>query len=270
GLRATLARATADADQRARDAERAERLERTGAAATSTSEAAGAGLETARAAADGASVQLREARRQLGEAVLRAPRDGVITAVFLDPGTVVSAGSPVVAMSAEGGLELRVRAPVHRLASLATDGEVQLERNHGAPCSGRVAQVAQAADGSGLFPIRIDVSECDDGTALVAGESVLALLPQRRERELHVPLRAVIDPAGDSPYLWRNVDGAAERCRVEARGLRGDDRLAVTPLECELSAGDEVVTAGARHLFAGDRLEGAGEGERIIVAEQAQ
>ncbi|MEO0322343.1 MAG: efflux RND transporter periplasmic adaptor subunit [Myxococcota bacterium] len=252
--RAQIAELDAQAAQLARDEERVAALEASGAASAAAVEQSRTGTVRLGASRDASIAQLAEARRQVGEAVLRAPYAGVVRAVFAEPGTVVAPGTPVLALAGEAGLEVEAEVPEPALAwlreGLAASVEIPAT---GARTEGRVLALARAAGPSGLFPLRLRL----EGVEAFPGQGALLRFARSGVRELRVPLGAVLDPSGEAPEVWKVRDGSpptVERVAVRVRGLReaeGRPEVAL-PTGPPLQAGDRVVVRGQRPLLDGD------------------
>ncbi|HJL22529.1 MAG TPA: HlyD family efflux transporter periplasmic adaptor subunit, partial [Polyangiaceae bacterium LLY-WYZ-15_(1-7)] len=190
---------------------------------------------------------------------------------LLDEGAVVGAGAPVFLLAPEAADEVHARAPEAVAAWLAVGAEAEVEL----PATGRqlgatVLAVSDAAGPTGLFPVRLRLA----GAARDGSDAVLHLRGPPGEEELRVPVRAVLDPSGDRPFLWRVTDGRAERVPIELGPLRASP--AETPelaVRSEvLRAGDRVVVAGQRPLLDGDpvRPSEAAPGPRAAAAAPSE
>lgn len=215
---------------------------------------------------DAARVAVREARRQRGEAVLRAPFDGVVRAVFADEGAVVGPGAPLLLIAGDGPTEITLDLPerVVRWARVGSAVDVRLPTSE-ERYAGTLVAAADAAGPNGLFPARVTLP---DHVELASGRGVIVRLTSNDPvDELRVPVRAIVDPSGDRPFVW-SVDSTGVATRVEVRigALRDDaqgdvrpDRAAraeVVLLEpSPLAEGARVVVAGHRRLLDGDRVD---------------
>lgn len=198
-----------------------------------------ANLEAARASA-------AEAARQLHEGVLRAPFGGVVSSVLVEPGEFVTPGAAVVELTGEG-VEIELQVP-ERLWLALRPGDAASVRlpalDHTA--RGRVEIVSGATAPGGLFPVVVGLDE-----PLASGLTAEVAVQVPNGEGLAVPLRALVDPVGTGPTLYRLVEDAVERIPVTPGPLLGD-RVAVTG---PLDVGDEIVVAGHARLLDGDRVE---------------
>ncbi|MCU0671494.1 MAG: efflux RND transporter periplasmic adaptor subunit [Myxococcota bacterium] len=226
-----------------------------------------------------ATVAAREARRQRGESVLRAPFDGVVRAVFADEGTVVGPGTPLLLLAGDGATEIALDLPERaaRWARVGSAVEVRLptsDERH----VGTLVAAADAAGPNGLFPARVTLP---DAVELASGRGVIVRLTSSDPvDELRVPVRAIVDPSGDRPFVWQvDADGVVTRVDVRLGALRDatanassaanaarrddprtseharHDEAEVTLLEpSPLTEGARVVVAGHRSVLDGDRV----------------
>lgn len=221
------------------------------ALSTAQLEGATTALAAAHAGREAARAQLREARRHVREADLRAPFAGVIVALPIQPGEYALPGQPVVVLSGDGELEVEVEVPgriadrlrrdVDVTVRLALDGERELKA--------RVASVASATSQSGLFPVRLVLTEQAAGVR--PGAAVEVLLQTQEPRELTVPAAAVVAPSGVDASVFRVRDGVASAVPVGLGAMFGS-RIGVRG---DLEPGDQVVVTGYIGLVSGERVE---------------
>ncbi len=237
-------------EQAERDRRRVAHLASVKAATGEELEHVVAGSDAVRAALDAARAQLADAQRLLDEATLEAPFSGTITAVMLEPGELAQPGVPVVEISGDGGIELRVEVPESVAPGLregqAASVELPFARQS---ASARITSVARAAVGPGhLFPVIVAL---EPAPGLAAGMTAELILETAAAQALAVPLRAVVNPGSSQPAVFVIRDGRARRVPVELGDLSGD-RVTVTG---ELSLGERVVVAGNTQIADGDPVE---------------
>lgn len=249
GLRAAEA-TVADLESRlaqlGRDRSRLEDLGATGSASTAEVERIRAEETSVRANLDVARTAAAEARRQLDEGVLRAPFAGIVSAVHAEPGEIVAPGAPIVSLTGRG-TEIALQVPERIWVALRPGSPVSvrlpaLDRT----VEARVETVSGASAPGGLFPVVVGLDE-----PLASGLTAEVTLSLPQEPGMAVPLRALVDPVGTGPVVYRIEDGAVVRVPVQT-GLLHGDRVAV---HGELEVGDEVVVAGHARLLDGDAVE---------------
>jgi len=251
GAAAALAQAAARLAQAERDLARVERLASLKAATAEELEHVQAASEAARAAHAAAEAQMAEANRAKGEATLHAPFAGTVTAVFLQPGEMAGAGAPVVELSGDGAVELRVEVPESVVGRLAERQPVEAElpfAEH-VRVSGRIRSIARAAIGPGrLFPLVVTLEKAPQ---LRAGMTAELALEVATDSGLTVPLGAVLNPGSSRPAVFIVREGRARRVPVRVGDLSGE-RIVVSG---KLAEGDVVIVAGHTRLADGDPVE---------------
>jgi len=248
---ARLSDVDAQLAQLERDVQRSERLFAKKAGVRESVEKATAARDAVTARREALAAQLAEAERLLREARLTAPFAGTVLDVLLEPGETASPGAPIVVLSAEDQLEVEVEVPESIRAHLDTETPVQVDLPLAglASVEGRVRQLGRAAAGAGaLFPVVVGLGEAPAG--VVPGFTADVRLKVERRAGQLVPVPAVSDPGGRSPFVYRLKDGLAERVPVEVLEL-GEDGVVV---QSELHAGDEVVVRGHASLLPGEAV----------------
>lgn len=244
-------------EQLSRDRSRSERLRTDGVTTLAQLEQVESGHDRVSAMQVAARANLAESQRRSAEAVLRAPFGGVVTDVMVEPGELVAAGQPILRVAGSDGHEvvLQVHAELAgavatgdaiRLLATGLEAEDPLARR---PLEGTVRSAVAAAAGlEGLFPVVVDVAP---DPALRAGLGVEAELLGPAREALRVPLSAILDPSGRRPFVWRVVDGRADRAWVRI-GRLDEGRVEVLG---GLEPGDRVVVRGHTRLLPGDQVE---------------
>jgi len=236
--------------QSERDLGRVERLAKAHAATTEELEQTRAAAAALSAACDAASARQAEARRLLGEATLRAPFAGTVTAADVEPDEWCSPGQPIVELAGSGRIEVEVTVPesVHGRIQEGTTALVSLPFL-GREVKGTVHSVAAAAGGSGgLFPVNVSLTGGEDVVPGLAADVELQLEARSR---LTIPLAAIVDPGSSRPTVFRVAGGHVEQIEVRPGRVTGD-RITV---DGALAAGDRVVVVGQTFLADGDAVE---------------
>jgi RND family efflux transporter MFP subunit len=105
-------------------------------------------LQVAQSALRAAEAQLRNAQSQLSDTILRSPINGFVTARFFDPGSVVTAGQPVVTVQAIRRVFITTSVPegVNQQVHPGMDAKVEFDAMPGRTFTGKLTQVNTAAD----------------------------------------------------------------------------------------------------------------------------
>ncbi len=242
--------AQVDAEQAASDARRFASLLAEGAVSAGDAERQRARADAARERLDQAQRTVELARNRNTYAVLRAPFDGVATAVRLDVGQVVAEGQPVVSLAKDGEREIVVDIPesrVQRARQLAASaalwsadgGRFAVSLRELSPLASPVTRTYRARYRVGA-----------DAPAMELGMTAVVFLAERDA--------AAVPPVATLPAsALHQRDGQPAVWTVDA-----DGRLALAPVQlvragqdevqlAGLSAGQLVVTAGTQKLAAG-------------------
>ncbi len=249
--RSALAELSARRNQAQRDLERVRELVKTGAATKEELEKVTAGAESLSAARASAEAQLREAERQSGETVLRAPFAGSVTEVMLEPGEYAGAGRGVVSISGKDALEMEVEVQESVLPLLQPGKEVTmiLPFSENREIKGAIRSLGQSSAGPGrLFPVLITV---EGGKDLVSGMTAELWLDLVSHEETLVPVSSVINPGGNRPTVFRVREGAIEKVPVEVGRLVAGKVTA----RGGLREGDLIVTGNFSGLMEGTAVE---------------
>lgn len=220
-----------------------------------------AALDQSRLAYDTALSQFRsaEAQQQLtvnqqAYTVLTADRAGVITAIDVEAGHVVSAGQPVLTLAADGEREVLVSVPESRVEELrnAQGMTVSTWANPQQSYAAVLRELAPDTDkATRTYDARVSIREPDAGIRL--GMTASALIPNIEPgASIRLPLSA-IDDRGGQAVVWV-VDprtGAVAARPIKVNAAYKDSVQVAEGVE----EGDVVVTAGAHLLYAGQKVK---------------
>ncbi len=249
-----LGEAGSTSRQAADDAERTlqiARSQRDAAAAQAASATGGPDERLAAAALAQASAARAAAAQRLAETAILAPAAGLVVARDVEPGDVVAAGKPVLAVTLDGATQLTAQVDEKNLALLAPGQPARASADAfpERPFDAAVATIAPAVDPSrGTVEVRLDVPAPPPFLRADMTVSVNVDVG-RKASALVLPAEVVRDPTG-APWVLAILGGAAERRAVKL-GLRGDGLVEI--LE-GLSAGDAVVAPGGPFVAPGDRV----------------
>lgn len=191
---------------------------------------------------------------QRGYTDVLADRDGVVTAISVETGHVVSPGQPVVTVAADGEREVLVSIPESRVDELrrAQTLHVSVWAQPGKRYHGSLRELAPANDSvTRTYAARIAVKDAD--AALMLGMTASVVAPEVGDATaVRLPLTAIVDKDG-KPQVWI-VDPQSARVALRAVTLAGAQNDAVL-VSSGIDAGETVVTAGVHMLHAGQRVK---------------
>lgn len=212
-----------------------------------------------------AEAQLRAAlaRHQLnanqrGYTTLVADRDGVVSALHAEAGTVVAAGQTVAVVAGEGEREVLISIPESRIDELRQARQLQVAvwAHPGKSWTGTLRELAPDTDSvTRTYSARIAIAQ-PDPDLLRLGMTASVLAPDvDGQRAIRLPLTAIVD-AGGQRKVWV-VDAKSQRvaAREVKLGSAQNDNVLVT---AGLAGGETVVTAGVHMLQPDQRVLLAG------------
>lgn len=242
--------AQVDATQSASDAARFARLVDDGSIGSADLERQRARADAARARLDQAQQQTALARNRVGYAVLRAPFDGVVTALRFESGQVVGEGQPLITLAQPGELEVVADLP-EGLAGDLDKAQAQAVAWEGArqPQSLRLRELSpSAAAATRTFRARYALADAKAKPGWRIGSTVeLTLRQSGATRSATVPVTALLN-TGATPAVWiADAKTGALRQQPVAIVAQSTDHARVTGV----ADGALVVSVGAQKLDAG-------------------
>lgn len=267
--RAALAAAEADLALAKSEADRYRNLADRQLVSRSALDSRVAQLQSAQARVRQARSALSGSRNQVGYAVLRAPRDGVIAQRLAEAGQVVAAGQAIFVLAVDGEREVVIAVPEQQAARFAVGQAmaVELWATPGRRFAGKVREIAPAADAlTRTFAARVSFDAAGAPVELGQSARVFARVADGAPA-LRVPLSALTQSAG-RPAVWRLDPASSKVHRVVVRtGPYAEDGV---PILAGLRAGDWVVAAGVHLLQEGERIAPVDRDNRPVRAGVAR
>lgn len=207
--------------------------------------------ESARAKVEQARAQLGVNQNQAGYATLTAPEDGVITAISVEAGQVVSIGQAVMKLAREAEREVAISVPENRLDELRSARSLvaMLSANPGKLYPARVREIAPAVDPvTRTFAVRVSVLESDP--ALRWGMTAnVGIMSDGNHAAALLPLSSIYHATDGTPAVWIYDP---QTHKVALRGVKlGAYREDGVLIESGISHGEWVVAAGVNKLQPG-------------------
>ena len=234
---AGLDAARAEADFAAQGYARTRQLSDRGIATAAQLEQAEARRDSTAAQVDAAEAQLSRAEDARRFGTLTAPVDGVVLSTAVDPGTVVSAGTPVLTLAGLTEREAVIDVPSDFLAVLPRDAEfeVRAHAEGAAPVPARLRLIEPVADPS-LRTRRLRLALDGSGHGLRIGSLVTATVSTEGPAVVTLPQTALAGTP-DAPAVWRVTPDSRTVARVPVTlGASVGDRVIVRD---GIAVGDE-------------------------------
>jgi multidrug efflux pump subunit AcrA (membrane-fusion protein) len=214
--------------------------------ASDEADAATARTQIAGAQAQAQSAQDRAAlaQRDLSNGTLRAPQDGVVTAIYKRPGESVDPTTPVLAVGPSASNEVTLDVTAQDAARVHSGDPVSFTvAGTGLHSTGRVAGVSPALDPTTQTAT---VTATGFPSGAPEGSAVQASIDVSRHRGIVIPQSAVVqDPQTGRTLVF-----------VETRGKNGEPKFSEREVSIGAQNGSEtLVTSGLR---PGERIASQG------------
>lgn len=247
--RAAVAAAEVTSKDARREFERAVALFKEGTATAQERDQAEARYE--RAAAELAQAKAKEelAKIDLDETALLAPMDGVVSRRAVEPGTLLTVGTPVVTITQTDPLRFQLNVPTTIFSELdlgKTGLRIDVDAYPGETVTGRVDRIYPVADEE-TRTVRIETLVDNPAGRYLPGMYATGTLDlNRRENVLVVPYEVLVRDV-DRYVAYRVENGVAHAVYVKV-GVRSDDLIEIVE---GLDDDDEIVVAGQGRLSDG-------------------
>ena len=249
--RAALTAARASLAKAETDLERARTLFKRGHVTQAALDAQALAVDETRSRFEQAERAVALAENQMGYAELTASADGVVSAVGVEAGQVVSPGQMVVSVARLDEKEVEVSIPESRLADLeGSTAEVSLWAGDGLYAA-KVREIAPEANGtSRTYPVRFSVPQADANVRLGMTATV-SLTKGDPSPVARIPMTAVLDDGrGPVVFVVDPPSNELKRRPVVVEAYQSRNAIIAEGLE----DGDRIVTLGVQKLQDGERV----------------
>lgn len=219
-------------------------------------------LDDATTAAAIARSQLRAARFNQDNAVIRAASDGRVLRRLAEPNELVGPGQPVLILSGDSaGWVMRVALADRDVVQISdtTAAEVELSAWPGLRLPGTITEIASAATSVGTYEIEVSVpppaTGAGAGSAPVLRSGMIGrarLRPATTQVVALVPALAVRDGDGRRATVWSPAAGGGVVAHQVEVAYFLDDLVAISR---GLDGVEQVISEGAAYLNERSKIE---------------
>jgi len=248
------------AERAKRDLERSERLSQAGAIAERDLEQARLANNAAGSQLADAQARLTMAQKQVDDAQIKAPFNGVVSIRSVSEGDVVSPGTALFSIVDPASMRFEASVPAAQLSQVKAGAPVSFSVS-GYPdkrFTGKVARINPTVD-QGTGQVKIVVAVPNASSNLVAGLFADGRIAAERRSGLTAPYSAV-DQRGLKPTVLRLKGGVAERVEV-ALGVRDED-LERYEILTGVAAGDTLLIGAAQGITPGTTVRVSNPSDR--------
>ncbi len=208
-------------------------------------------LDDARIAFESAGIQLQQTEKQLADATVKAPFDGIVTQKFVEKGSFINQGNPIVSLIDISKLKVKANVSESNIYQIKRGNKaiVSADVYPGLEFPGKVTFVSDRGDESHNYPVEIEIPNSTKHP-LKAGTivSVNVEIPGAA-KALFIPREALVGSTMNaSVYLAEN--NVAKLRSITVKDNSGADLQVLSGL----AAGDEVIVTGQINLVDGSNL----------------
>jgi len=185
------------------------------------------------------------------------PYDGVVSAIPADVNQVVSAGTPVVSIQGNLGMDFEVGVPTNVIARIQEEQEVALTISDlpDEKITGVVTKISPIASSNTTYPITISIRNSEKIPNLRSGLDGEALFsfPNMEAKGLSIPGSAIQSLPDGTNFVWlidtpENPTSSVTRTLVTVGELTGQGKIEILT---GLNPGQFVVSKGIESLVPG-------------------
>lgn len=211
----------------------------------------GVQLEKAELALRSAKLQKQQLQEQIRKATIAAPFSGIVTQKYVEVGTVVGPGVPLLQLTDISRLKLTVNIPESEVQKFKTGNSLQVSVDvlPEKVFTGKVIMIGSKGDAAHNFPVQILIDN-SAGLPIKAGMYGMVSQAATDEKEvIAIPLKAIIGSSVQPQvYLIKNGKAVLQNITVSKR----IENKAI--IESGLNEDDVIVTSGFINLFNGANI----------------
>lgn len=208
-------------------------------------------LDQAKLQLSNAKAKLDASRINLGDATIRASINGIVNAKFIEPGSVVAAGTKLFDIVNVSTLKLLVTVNEAQVANLKTGKQVKVKASvyPGKEFTGTITFIAPKADASLNFPVEITITN-NPGQQLKAGMYGTAVFDFPDQAPAIIVPRTAFVGSVSSGEVFVAENGVAKLKKVTAGRVFGNQVEVVDGLQ----ESEQVIISGQINLADGVKI----------------
>ena len=233
--------------------ERAAELHQKGFVSAQAKDEAEGGLRVAKAT-------LQSAEARLAKMEIRAPFSGVIGLRQVSVGDYVKDGQDMVNLESIDSLKVDFRVPETflRRVQVGQSMQLQLDAIPGKTYDGKVLAINPLVDAAGRSIVIRAVIRNNNAALRPGMFARVRLLTDEKTDSMVIPEQALV-PQGEDQYVFKVVDGRAQRAKVEIgqrRGGKVEIVQGLAPVDIVVTAGQLKIRDGTAVRLAGAAADG--------------
>ncbi|QTL97215.1 efflux RND transporter periplasmic adaptor subunit [Iocasia frigidifontis] len=195
-----------------------------------------------------AEANLEQVKLNLADTTITSPISGVISAVNIEEGELVSAGQSVVNVVNLNHVYVQLDVTASTVARLVKGEQVKVDvETMNDSLSGEISNISPAADPQTKNYL-VKVKLANPALKIKAGMFAdVALIKGSAQNAVIVPIEAVLDLDSAHPYLYLLKDNKAVKQKIEI-GITNSDEVEVSS---GVDVGDQVIIKGQNRIDSG-------------------
>lgn len=197
--------------------------------------------------------RVQQAKINIGDTHIKATINGIVNKKHIEPGSVISAGSPLFDLVNVSKLKLKVNVSESQVASLKVGNATNVKASvyPDKTFSGKITFIAPKADSSLNFPVEIEIAN-NSSNDLKAGMYGTAEFDSSQQKQslLIVPRNAFVGSVS-SNQIFVVENGTAKLKTVTAGRILGEK----VEILNGLSEGETVIITGQINLTDGTKVD---------------
>lgn len=205
-------------------------------------------VDDARLELESAQAQAVQVSKNLSNALVKAPVNGIINKRFVEIGTYLAAGNKIVEIVDDAKLKLTVNVNEYQVIQLHNGDKVEVTASVYPEVSyeGVITFIAAKSDASLNYPVEIEIKNIA-GKALKAGMyGTASFKPVQKTSSLFIP-RSAFQGGINSNLVFLHDNGKAKLQKIIAGRAYGDQ----VEVREGLKVGDQVIVTGQINLVDG-------------------
>jgi len=197
--------------------------------------------------------RLQQAKINIGDTNIKATINGIVNKKYVEPGSVLGAGTPLFDIVNVSKLKLKVNVNENQVAGLKLGNSISVTASvyPDAQFSGKITFIAPKSDASLNFPVEIEITNTASNDLKAGMYGTAAFTASKQKQSLMVVPRNAFVGSVSSNEIFVIENGTAKLKTVTAGRILGD-RVEVLN---GLSDGETVIVTGQINLQDGSKVE---------------
>jgi membrane fusion protein, multidrug efflux system len=210
-------------------------------------------LDNSRVDYENAVIALEQAQKELSDATIVSPSEGIVTEKHIEEGTHVNVGSPIVSIVDISKLKVKLNVSESNIYQLNVDDQTEITTSvyPGVTFNGNISFISPKGDDSHNYPVEIVIANSDNKYPLKAGTFVkVEINLPSKGNSLYIPRETLQGSISEAKvYLVKGDKAILQPVTI---GNSNNDFLEVTT---GLQEGDVVIASGFVNLEDGKTIK---------------